>query len=148
MAHPVFGRSLAIRGFDATDTPPAALGPIFSREPLLQGVKEIAEPFAGAGWLATAMRAKGITVHAGDITREAARIARPAISSTWSERPAASCSATRLTAARNPRSITPGRSDFGRLSFSCERLSYTASGGTRQFTNLGVSPVCLCSPNG
>jgi hypothetical protein len=67
MAHPVFGRSLAIRGFDATDTPPAALGPIFSREPLLQGVTEIAEPFAGAGWLATAMRAKGITVHAGDI---------------------------------------------------------------------------------
>ena len=30
MAHPVFGRSLAIRGFDATDTPPAALGPIFA----------------------------------------------------------------------------------------------------------------------
>ena len=67
MAHPVFGRSLAIRGFDATDTPPATMGPVFAREPLLQGVTEISEPFAGAGWLVTAMRAKGLTVHAADI---------------------------------------------------------------------------------
>ena len=67
MARPFFGRTLIVRGYDCTDTPPATIEPVFAREPLLQGVTEISEPFAGAGWLVGAMRAKGLVVHAADI---------------------------------------------------------------------------------
>ena len=68
MAHrPSFGRTLSIRGLDMFDTPPVALAPLFVQEPLLRGVTAIAEPFAGRGNLAVAMRARGIVVHASDI---------------------------------------------------------------------------------
>jgi hypothetical protein len=64
---PSFGRPLSIRGLDLVDTPPVALGPLFAHEPLLTGVTSIAEWFCGKGNLVTAMRARGITVHAADI---------------------------------------------------------------------------------
>ena len=68
MAHrPSFGRTLSIRGLDMFDTPPIALAPLFVQERLLRGVTAIAEPFAGRGNLAVAMRARGIVVHASDI---------------------------------------------------------------------------------
>jgi phage/plasmid-associated DNA primase len=64
---PSFGRSRAVRGLDLFDTPPRALDPLFEHEPLLAGVRVICEPFAGRGNLVTAMRSRGITVHAADI---------------------------------------------------------------------------------
>jgi hypothetical protein len=64
---PSFGRPRAVRGLDLFDTPPIALEPLFEHEPLLAGVKVICEPFAGRGNLVTAMRRRGITVHAADI---------------------------------------------------------------------------------
>jgi hypothetical protein len=67
MAHPSFGWALTIRGLDMFDTPPVALGPLFAHEPLLRGVTSISEPFCGRGNLVTAMRARGLTVHASDI---------------------------------------------------------------------------------
>jgi hypothetical protein len=67
MAHPAFSRTKLVRGLDQVDTPPAALTPILYREPLLQGVKTVSEPFAGAGSLVTAMRKLGINVIASDI---------------------------------------------------------------------------------
>jgi hypothetical protein len=67
MAHPSFGRSKAERGLDQFDSPPAALIPLLVNEPLLTGVRAVAEPFAGAGNLVTAMRQRGIVVHASDI---------------------------------------------------------------------------------
>jgi hypothetical protein len=64
---PSFGRSRAVRGLDQFDTPPIALDPLFQHEPLLANVTAVAEPFCGKGNLATAMRARGLTVHASDI---------------------------------------------------------------------------------
>ena len=64
---PSFGRPLSIRGYDLVDTPVVALGPLFAHEPLLAGVTNIAELFAGKGNLVLAMRARGIAVHASDI---------------------------------------------------------------------------------
>ena len=46
---PFFGRALAVRGLDCFDTPPIALDPLFVNEPLLAGVRAVAEPFAGRG---------------------------------------------------------------------------------------------------
>ena len=67
MGRPSFGRSKAERGLDQFDSPPAALNPLLVHEPLLAGVRAVAEPFAGAGNLVTAMRERGIVVHASDI---------------------------------------------------------------------------------
>ena len=64
---PSFGRSRAARGLDQFDTPPIALDPIFQHEPLLANVTAVAEPFCGKGNLVTAMRARGLIVHASDI---------------------------------------------------------------------------------
>jgi hypothetical protein len=65
---PSFGRSKSERGLDQFDTPPIALGPLFEHEPLLAGVTSICEPFCGKGNLVIAMRARGLTVHASDIS--------------------------------------------------------------------------------
>ncbi len=65
--HPSLGRTMVVRGFDCFDTPPIALEPLFIHEPLLVGVTAICEPFAGAGNLVTAMRGRGLIVHASDI---------------------------------------------------------------------------------
>ena len=64
---PSFGRTRAERGRDQFDTPPIALEPLFEHEPLLAGVTTVCEPFAGKGNLVTAMRARGLIVHASDI---------------------------------------------------------------------------------
>jgi hypothetical protein len=64
---PSFGRSRAERGLDLFDTPPEALAPLFVHEPLLRDVTCIDERFCGQGNLVTAMRARGIIVHASDI---------------------------------------------------------------------------------
>jgi hypothetical protein len=64
---PSLGRSRAVRGLDQFDTPPIALDPLFQHEPLLANVTAVAEPFCGKGNLVTAMRARGLTVHASDI---------------------------------------------------------------------------------
>ena len=64
---PSFGRSRKVRGLDQVDTPPIALAPLFVHEPLLDGVSSICEPFCGLGNLVTAMRGRGLTVHASDI---------------------------------------------------------------------------------
>ena len=66
-SRPSLGRSKADRGHDQFDTPPIALMPLFAHEPLLAGVASICEPFCGKGNLVTAMRERGITVHASDI---------------------------------------------------------------------------------
>ena len=66
-ARPSFGRALSIRGLDMFDTPPIALGPLFAHEPLIAGATSISEPFCGRGNLVTAMRARGLVVHASDI---------------------------------------------------------------------------------
>jgi hypothetical protein len=65
---PSFGRSKEARGADLFDTPPIALDPLFEHEPLLAGVRIICEPAAGRGNLVKAMRARGITVHASDLS--------------------------------------------------------------------------------
>jgi hypothetical protein len=65
---PSFGRSRAARGGDLFDTPPIALEPLFAHEPLLAGVTSVAEPFCGKGNLVVAMRARGLTVHASDLS--------------------------------------------------------------------------------
>ena len=67
MARPSFGRTLSVRGYDCTDTPPATIEPVFAREPLLRASRRSPNRSPGPGWLATAMRAKGLIVHAGDI---------------------------------------------------------------------------------
>jgi hypothetical protein len=67
MGRPSFGRTLAVRGLDMFDTPPAALGPLFAHEPLLRGVTSVCEPFCGRRNLVTAMRERGLVVHASDI---------------------------------------------------------------------------------
>jgi hypothetical protein len=64
---PSLGRSEEERGYDEFDTPPIALEPLFVHEPLLAGVRSVAEPFCGQGNLVTAMRERGLTVHASDI---------------------------------------------------------------------------------
>ena len=64
---PSFGRPRSIRGLDLFDTPEKALDPLFVHEPLLRGVTSIGEHFAGKGNLVTAMRKRGLTVHASDI---------------------------------------------------------------------------------
>jgi hypothetical protein len=64
---PSFGRSKSERGLDQFDTPPIALEPLFTHEPLLAGVKTICEPFCGLGNLVTAIRQRGLIVHASDI---------------------------------------------------------------------------------
>jgi hypothetical protein len=64
---PSLGRSRAVRGLDQFDTPPIALDPLFQHEPLLANVIAVAEPFCGKGNLVTAMRARGLIVHASDI---------------------------------------------------------------------------------
>jgi hypothetical protein len=64
---PSFGRSRSVRGLDLFDTPPIALVPLFEHEPLLAGITTVAEPFCGKGNLVTAMRERGLTVHASDI---------------------------------------------------------------------------------
>jgi hypothetical protein len=67
LGRPSFGRSKKERGGDWFDTPPIALDPLFAHEPLLTGVTAVCEPFCGKGNLVTAMRARGLTVHASDI---------------------------------------------------------------------------------
>ena len=64
---PSFGRPRAVRGLDLFDSPPIALEPLFEHEPLLSGIRTVAEPACGKGNLVIAMRARGITVHASDI---------------------------------------------------------------------------------
>jgi hypothetical protein len=64
---PSFGRSRAARGFDQFDTPPIALETLFAHEPLLAGLKTVCEPFCGLGNLVTAIRQRGLIVHASDI---------------------------------------------------------------------------------
>ena len=64
---PSLGRPKSERGLDQFDTPPIALEPLFTHEPLLAGVTAVAEPFCGKGNLVIAMRARGLIVHATDI---------------------------------------------------------------------------------
>ena len=66
-SRPSFGRPRAVRGLDQFDTPPIALDPLWAHEPLLAGVTEACEPFCGKGNLVSAMRARGLIVHASDI---------------------------------------------------------------------------------
>jgi hypothetical protein len=65
--HPRFSRTIEERGLDAVDTPEFAFLPLFDHEPLLAGVREIAEPAAGAGAMVIPLRKRGIHVHAADV---------------------------------------------------------------------------------
>jgi hypothetical protein len=85
---PSFGRPPAIRGLDLFDTPPRALEPLFTHEPLLAGVSSICEPFCGLGNLVLAMRGRGIRVHASDILDRACPVSRVCDFFKMTERPA------------------------------------------------------------
>jgi hypothetical protein len=68
MGRPSFGRTREERGDDLFDTPPIALAPLFAHEPLLAGVAVVCEPFCDKGNLVVAMRERGLTVFASDIS--------------------------------------------------------------------------------